>query len=272
MLSVERYGDVERLVMWTRRSAAVGYHVSAYVTRGVVVDTGFPGIGGEFGEWLKKTQPRGVILTHAHEDHGGNVDIVSRLGLPLQMAPATVAELQATRSPRLYRRLTWGRPRQLPSSFTVSDVGEPALTLVYAPGHSADHHVVWDAEQEMIFGGDLFLGVKVRLIAPWENPRVHAASVRAVIALRPKKFFDAHRGLILDPLGILTAKADWMEQKIGEIEQRLAEGWSQPAIARQVLGRETALAYVSGGEYSHLNFVRTVASPRDPAPLQTRPT
>jgi glyoxylase-like metal-dependent hydrolase (beta-lactamase superfamily II) len=272
MLSVERYGDVERLLMWTRRSAAIGYHVSAYVTREVVVDTGFPGIGGEFGQWLETRSPRGVILTHAHEDHGGNVDIVSRLGLPLAMAPATVAELQAMRMPGLYRQITWGRPRRVPPRFTVRDVDEPALSLVHTPGHSADHHIVWDAEREMVFGGDLFLGVKVRALAPWESPRVHAASLRAVIALAPKKFFDAHRGLILDPLGVLSAKADWIDEKVGEIELRLAQGWSPPAIARAVLGRERALRYVSGGEYSYLNFVRAVVSPRDRALLQTPPT
>jgi endoribonuclease LACTB2 len=272
VLSVERYGDnVERLIMWTRRSAAIGYHVSAYRTRGVIVDTGFPGIGGAFGEWLGAARPRGVILTHAHEDHGGNVDIVSRLGIPLAMAPATVAELQAMRMPGLYRQITWGRPRRVPPPFTVGQVDEPALSLVHTPGHSIDHHVVWDAERETVFGGDLFLGVKVRAVAPWENPRAHAASIRAVIALAPKKFFDAHRGLILDPLGLLSAKADWIEEKVGAIELRLAQGWSQRATARAVLGRERALCYVSGGEYSYINFVRTVSSPRDRAPLQTPP-
>jgi ribonuclease/clavin/mitogillin len=246
--------------------------VSAYVTRGVVIDTGFPAVRGEFGAWLQTTKPRGVLVTHAHEDHAGNADVVARLGIPMRMVPATIAELQAPQRIGLYRLLVWGRPRPLAAAFRPGDVDEAALTMVHTPGHSADHHIVWDAEREHLFGGDLFLGVKVRVLAPWEDPRAHAASLRAVIALRPKRLFDAHRGLIMDPIGILTAKADWIEGTVAAIERRLAEGWSRRAIAEEVLGRENSLRYVSAGEYSHRNFVATVASPRDRAPSQTRPT
>jgi glyoxylase-like metal-dependent hydrolase (beta-lactamase superfamily II) len=271
MISVERYGDVERLIMWTRRSAGVGYHASAFVTRGVIIDTGFPAIGGELATWLKEKRPRAVLLTHGHEDHAGNIDVIARLGIPMQMAPSTLAELQGAPRPGLYRRIVWGRPRRLPVDLQPGNVDEPALAVVPTPGHSADHHVVWDAEREHLYGGDLFLGVKVRLIAPWEDPRTHAASLRAVIALRPKRLFDAHRGLVMDPIGALTAKADWIEATIAAIERRLAEGWSYGAIARETLGRERSLRYVSAGEYSHRNFVATVASLRDRAPSQTPP-
>jgi endoribonuclease LACTB2 len=272
MLTVERYGDVERIIMWTRRSMAVGYHVSAFVTRGVVVDTGFPGIASEFERWLRARQPRGALVTHAHEDHAGNVDVVARLGVPVHMAAATVAELRAMRHVGLYRHLTWGRSRPVPASLTSGGFDERALALIPTPGHSVDHHVVWDAERETLFGGDLFLAVKVRMLAPWEDPRVHAASLRAIVALRPKRVFDAHRGLIPEPVAALAAKADWMEQTIGEIERLLAGGWSHAAIARAVLGRETALRYLTWGEYSHEHFVLTVASPRGPAPPQSPPT
>ena len=270
MLTVERYGDIERLIMWTRLSASVGYHVSAFVTRGVMIDTGFPAIGRELATWLESRKPRGVLLTHAHEDHGGNVDVIARLGIPMKIEPATIAELQGVKLPGLYRLLVWGRPRRPPSDFAPFD--EPSLTMVHTPGHSVDHHVVWDPEREHLYGGDLFLGVKVRVIAPWEDPRAHAASLRAVIALRPKRLFDAHRGLIMDPIGALTAKADWIDGTIAAIDRLLNEGWSYRAIADEVLGRERSLRYVSAGEYSHRNFVATVSSPRGRAPSQTRPT
>jgi glyoxylase-like metal-dependent hydrolase (beta-lactamase superfamily II) len=159
----------------------------------------------------------------------------------------------------------------VPDGLEPGDVDEPALVMLHTPGHSADHHVVWDAEREYLFGADLFLGVKVRVLAPWEDPRVHAASLRAAIALRPKRLFDAHRGLIMDPIGALTAKADWIEGTVAAIERRLAEGWSHRAIAREVLGQEGSLRLLTGGEYSRTNFVASVASPRDRGQSQTRP-
>ena len=272
MLTVERYGDVERIIMWTRRSMSVGYHVSAYMARGVIIDTGFPSMARELAAWLGTTKPRGAIVTHAHEDHAGNVDVIARLGIPMRMAPATVAELQGARLPGLYRLLVWGLPRSVPAGLGPGDFDEPALRIVHTPGHSVDHHVVWDAEREHLYGADLFLGVKVRMLAPWEDPKAHAASLRAVIALRPKRLFDAHRGLVMDAIGALTRKADWIEDTVAAIERRLAEGWSYGAVAREVLGKERSLRYASGGEYSYRNFVATVASPRGPAPSRTRPT
>jgi endoribonuclease LACTB2 len=272
MLTVERYGDVERLLMWTRRSASVGYHVSAYVTRGVVIDTGFPAIGRQLAAWLRATRPRGVVLTHAHEDHAGNIDLVEILGLPLCMARSTLAELQAMSRPGVYRLYTWGYPRRLGRAVKPEGINAPGLAMIHTPGHSPDHQVIWDAERETLFSGDLFLGVKMRMLQPTEDPRAHVASLRAVIALRPTRVFDAHRGLLADPIAMLTAKADWMEATIAAIERRLAEGWSHRAVAKEVLGREGALYYMSGGEYSHRNFVLTVASPRGPAPGQTPPT
>ena len=272
MLAVERYGDVERIIMWTRRSSSVGYHVSAFVARGVVIDTGFPAIGREFAAWLQATRPRAVLVTHAHEDHGGNVAAVARLGVPLGVAPATIAELQSVKGLRLYRRYCWGQPRRVPAGLKPGEVDAAELTMVHTPGHSVDHHVVWDAERGHLYGGDLFLGVKVRVLAPWEDPRAHAASIRSILALRPKRLFDAHRGLVMDPIGALTAKADWIEGTVAAIEKRLVEGWSHRAIAREVLGQEPSLRFFSAGEYSHENFVATVASPRDRAPSRTRPT
>jgi hypothetical protein len=70
--------------------------------------------------------------------------------------------------------------------------------------------------------------------------------------------FDAHRGLVPNPVDALLAKANWLDETIGTIEQYHARAWSDRAIARRVLGREDAAYYVSHGAMSKLNFVRAV--------------
>jgi glyoxylase-like metal-dependent hydrolase (beta-lactamase superfamily II) len=136
---------------------------------------------------------------------------------------------------------------------------EPAgLELVATPGHSPDHHVVWDAERGILFAGDLFLGVKVRVARPMEDPRALAASARRAAALRPRVLLDAHRGIVPNAAEALLAKAAWLEETIGAIDERIARGWSDRAITGAVLGREDAVALVSRGDLSRLNFVRAV--------------
>jgi glyoxylase-like metal-dependent hydrolase (beta-lactamase superfamily II) len=130
--------------------------------------------------------------------------------------------------------------------------------MVPAPGHSSDHHVVWDAERRILFGGDLFLGVKVRVAHPEEDPRLLVQTLRRIAALEPARLFDAHRGSIATPAVALRLKADWIEGIITAVDDRIARGWSDRAIRRELLGREPFSSYVSRGEYGKQNFITAI--------------
>ena len=257
MIRLEPYGDVTRLRMSTWRSRSIDYEVSAYFTRRVLVDCGFPDAGGDLGRLLDQLQPVGAIITHAHEDHAGNAGLLARRGIPLDIGALSLSELRAARPIRAYRRYTWGRPRAFTETFAPFDP-EP-LQVLPAPGHSADHRIVWDAERETLFSADLWLGVHVKVMhGHEEDPWQLVTDLRAAAALNPQRMFDAHRGPVRHPARALAAKADWLEQTIGVIAQRVAQGWDDHTIMRTVLGREEMAGYVSRGEYARVNLVRNV--------------
>ncbi|MBC7790255.1 MAG: MBL fold metallo-hydrolase [Anaerolineae bacterium] len=256
MIQLETVGHVVRIAMSTRWSRAFGYSVSAYLTRGVLIDTGFPDVRADLTALLERVKPSGVILTHHHEDHAGNLDSVVRKKLPLSASPLTLAALQPAERAGMYRRIVWGTMQSLRQ---VSPVFEhDTMTLIHTPGHSADHHVVWDADRETLFAADLFLGVKVRVARPGEDPRALARSLRAAAALQPRTMFDAHRGLVENPVSALNAKADWLDGMVAAIDSKIAAGQSDAAITREVLGKEDYVGYFSGGDLSKRNFVRAV--------------
>ena len=234
----------------------MGYSVSAYLVRGVLVDTGFPAAAADLARMLAELRPRGAVVTHAHEDHAGNVELLARRGVPLAIAPATRAAVERAKPIGFYRRFTWGAMPPLRSA--VAPFNPAPFALLPAPGHSPDHHIVWDAERETLFGGDLFLGVKVRVAHHGEDPRLLARTARMAADLRPRRLFDAHRGLVERPTAALRAKADWLEETVGRIDRRIAEGWSDRAIRTDVLGPEEPTGYFSLGDYSRLMFVRAV--------------
>jgi glyoxylase-like metal-dependent hydrolase (beta-lactamase superfamily II) len=256
MLTIERFADVTRLRFTSWRSRSSGYEVSAYLVRGTLVDTGCACMGADLAAWLAATPVAGAVVTHYHEDHAGNAERLAQLGVPLWLFEATRRHLAASGPVRLYRRFTWGAPSPLRSP--VKPYLPAGLEILPTPGHSEDHHVVIDPGTGTVFGGDLYLGVKVRVAHPGENPRQQVASLRLVLARAPARLFDAHRGQVPDAVGALRAKIAWMEDTIGAIDQRIARGWSDRAIRREVLGREAPLGYLSGGEYSTLNLVRAV--------------
>jgi glyoxylase-like metal-dependent hydrolase (beta-lactamase superfamily II) len=255
MLREERHGDVTRLVFESRRSRAFGFDVSTYAVRGALIDTAFGQVGSELGAWIDARHPDGVIVTHHHEDHAGNVELVARRGYPLWIARETLERVQRPVPIRAYRRWCWGAQRPLTSA--VAPFVHAELQVIHTPGHSTDHHVVWDAARETLFGADLFLGVRVRVTHPWprEDVRAEVTALRRVIALRPKRYFDAHRGLVPDPVSQLTAKVHWLEHTIAEVDALIARGWSDAAVVRRVFGGEESWSFLTGFDYSRRNFV-----------------
>lgn len=259
MIELTRFDDVLRIRMWTRRSALVGYDVSAYLVRGILVDTGLRHVREELERALIELHPRGVIVTHWHEDHAGNAPTLAS-GYPMWMSEYTERKLRERQQVKLYRHFTWGRPKALNESLTPLDISP--LRTIATPGHSPDHHVVFDPETATLFSGDLWLGVRVRIVGSSENPYEIIASLDRAIALEPRRMFDAHRGLVENPLQALNAKRTWLLETVREIERRLTAGETERTIVRSVLGGEERTALVSQGEYSRRNLVRAVVRER----------
>ena len=256
MLRVERHGDVTRYEMSSAASRLVGYSASAYAVRGVLVDCGFHSARAAMDTILERERPDGVFITHYHEDHAGNVERVAQRGIAISASEETMAKMRAPAPIRFYRRFTWGSAPPLRSPVTSFE--SDRLVLSAAPGHCSDHHVVWDAAEGTLFGGDLYLGVKVRIAHPGEDPRLLARTLRHIAALGPVRLFDAHRGFVPNPAPLLIAKADWTDETIAAIERRIAAGASDSAIVRELFGGESVPGYFSGGDYSRTNFVRAV--------------
>ena len=252
--------DVLRLRARSWQGQLAGYEVSAYVVRGVMVDTGPPHARSAVLRAVDELAPRGVVITHCHEDHAGNTAELAAMGMPLVMDAACERALRTPEQIGLYRHLVWGTPQPLAAPVRPFD---PApFAVLRLPGHTDDHLVVWDAERRILVGGDLFLGVKVRVAHHGESPRRLVESLRAAAALEPRLLLDAHRGAVYDPVPLLRAKIDWMDETIGEITRLAARGLPEHEITRRVLGREELVGVVSRGEYSKREYVRAVLKDR----------
>ena len=251
------HADVTAFEFFTRRTQVARYSVHVFLVRGALVDTGFNAVRREVARLVDELRPRGAMVTHWHEDHAGNVELLARRGVPLAMSDATEARVRRVDPIAFYRRWTW--ESMSPLRAAVTSFAPDDLALVSAPGHSADHHVVWDPSTRTLFAGDLYLGVKVRVMHPSEDPYRIVESLRMAIALEPARMFCAHRGLVESPVEQLRAKAEWLESTVGEIERRIARGIADDrVIAREVLGREGFTGWISGGEYAHRNIVAAV--------------
>lgn len=241
----------------TRLSRFAGYTSSAFLTDdGLLIDTGIPACGAAFDRMLDATDVRGVLITHHHEDHAGNVERVARRDIPTWIAPATIPLVTTVARLRAYRRLTWTAMPPLTSAMTA--FAATSLEIVPTPGHSADHHVIWQPGTRTLYSGDLFLGVAVRIMHEDEDPWQQIQSLERAAALGPERMFCAHRGLVPDPVTALRAKAQWLRDTIAEVTDAITIGATDSQILARVLGGESLTGRLSGGEYARRNFVRAV--------------
>src|SRR5262249_20551538 len=155
--AIEPLGDVMRWRMQSVAGRVARISVSAYVYRGILIDTGVHRAHRAFDAAVSSTSIRGVVVPHWHEDHAGNVAIVASRRGPMWIAPKTEAILRARPKIQLYRRLVWGRPPALRGEIVPFSSGE--FECIPTPGHCDDHHVVWFPDTRTLFSGDLWLGV-----------------------------------------------------------------------------------------------------------------
>ena len=216
VIRAEQQGDVTCYTLTGWRNRTVKLTVNIYAVRGVLVDSGFPRAARAVAAIIERVRPRGVLITHRHEDHAGNAELVAALSVPLAMPDVTAAAVCDPRPIGFYRRFTWGSP--LPLRSPMAPFKPNDFELRATPGHSDDHHAVWDRETGTLFAADLFLGVRVRVAHANENPRATVRSLRAAMSWAPDRMFDAHRGIVPRPGAALAAKADWMEETIARID------------------------------------------------------
>lgn len=268
MLAPLEHGDVTQLQFSTWKSRASNMQVSAFVCDGVLIDAGIPDVVPELSAWVDAHPIDGAIVTHAHEDHSAAVAALTQRGIGVHCAPLSEALMRADERVGYYRQFCWGPRRTL--TLPLKPFASTRFELRHAPGHSADHHVVWDHETGTVFCGDLFIGVKLRLAHHDEDVRQQIGVLREVASWNPTRMFDAHRGLLDKPVALLNAKADWIEATVAEVEKLAQEGLDEASIRTRVLGPEELTGVISFGAYSRLNFVRnTLTQPHSPARATT---
>lgn len=261
MVEIVRHDGVTQWRFTSLGSRLAGYTVSTFLrSDGVLIDTGPPAARRDFARLLAASGVDGVAVTHHHEDHAGNVELVAARGIPTWLAATTTALVRTVAPIGAYRRVTWSAMPPLRSA--VTPFAPAPLEPIATPGHTADHHVLWDARSRTVFAGDLFLGVAVRIAHHDEDLWASIASLERVAALEPERMFCAHRGLVRDAASALRAKAAWMREMIETITMAVRAGQSDDAIVRSVMGGESLTGWASAGEYSRRSFVRLVRSGR----------
>jgi len=232
--------------------------VNAYLVDGLLIDTGCPATARELVAWCREQYVRQAINTHHHEDHtGGDGALQKALGLPVA-APLQAIPILAD-FPRLqfYRRIVWGQPRDI----VVEPLGDVVETehycfeVVPTPGHSPDHVCLFEREEGWLFSGGLFIHERVRYLRADEDLGVTLASLRQVLALRPRLLICSHAGFVEGACGAIERKIAYWEGLAGQARALRREGLSLREVTVRLLGPETLMTRISRGHLGKINLI-----------------
>ncbi len=259
MLEAETRGPITRLHLARTVFGRPLYTVNAYLVDGLLIDTGPPATGAELVAWCRERDVRQAVNTHHHEDHaGGDGALKSALGLPVAASPGTAAILADYYRLQLYRRIVWGQPRDVRVALLgdVVEIAHHRFEVIPTPGHSPDHVCFFEPMQGWLFGGDLFIHERVRVLRRDEDLWQTVAALRRVLALRPRLLICAHAGFVEDACGAIERKIAYWEGLAEQARALDGDGLSVPHIVERLLGPESLMTRITRGHFSKANLIR----------------
>jgi len=173
------------------------------IYKGVVVDPGSPKMRGSLLRHIRRLPADAIhtiVATHHHEEHSGNLNwLAEKTGAKLYVSPTTAELLAGGLKLPWARRFIIGAPDELRSPFELLKErlpdGGSNLLILPAPGHCADHIILYDPEEKLLIVADAFMGVYFSAPNPDVDSRSWIDSLERMLALDVEILIEGH-GLI----------------------------------------------------------------------------
>lgn len=154
---------------------------------------------------------------------------------------------------------TWWRPNVIALVLCGQAQG---FEVIPTPGHCPDHVCLFERDQRWLFSGDLFIHERVRHLRDDEDARGALASLRRVLALRPRLLICSHAGFVgfsnADACGVMERKIAYWEGVAEQARALRGEGLSLRELTDRLLGPENLMTRITRGHFSKINLIRSL--------------
>jgi glyoxylase-like metal-dependent hydrolase (beta-lactamase superfamily II)/predicted DCC family thiol-disulfide oxidoreductase YuxK len=166
---------------------------------GVAIDPGSSKMRRSLERHLSRSQPRivKVVATHAHEEHIGNLNWLSRLTVaPLYVSRMTAEFLSPFKKLPWVRSAIIGQPPNLEQPYSLLDqtleTASGHLHVIATPGHCDDHIALYDPSEKLLIAGDAFMGSYFATPNPDVDSHKWLASLERLLELDIEILVEGH--------------------------------------------------------------------------------
>jgi glyoxylase-like metal-dependent hydrolase (beta-lactamase superfamily II) len=182
----------------------------------VIVDAGYddPASAQAIVSYLQslgEVAVKGIVLTHHHKDHSpGAKRLVEQLQCPIVCHPFETESIEEQIHP-------YSITSPLEDGDTLQ-VGDVALLILHAPGHTRGHLNLWLEQERLLFTGDNVVGEGTTWIGPPDgNLTDYLSTLRRLQTLDPAIIAPGHGDMIRNP----QEKIQFVIQRRLEREQQI---------------------------------------------------
>jgi glyoxylase-like metal-dependent hydrolase (beta-lactamase superfamily II)/predicted DCC family thiol-disulfide oxidoreductase YuxK len=267
---------------------------------GIAIDPGSPKMRRSLARHLREAKPRitKVVATHAHEEHVGNLNWLSKAaGASLYVTEMTAQFLTPFKKLPWVRATIIGQPPNLKQPYHLLgetvDADSGYLQVIPTPGHCDDHVVLYDPKEKVLLAGDAFMGSYFATPNPDVDSRKWLTSLERLTELDIEILVEGHGhihtlradipdfpGVVIrrDPKIALAEKLAYLRWLREQIEAGFQEGlpvrvveascfpWGN-RISWENCATDECIRLLSFGHFSRTELVRSfVRTGGDPLP------
>ncbi|MFZ0448197.1 MAG: MBL fold metallo-hydrolase [Desulfatiglandaceae bacterium] len=272
MIQVDEIGPVRKFHLAQILLGRGRYFTACYWVDGVMVDTGCAHTVRELIHALEGLRVEVVLNTHSHEDHiAANAELQRLHGATVLAHPLALPVLAAPREKqplRPYQRVMWGYPEPSLGSplGKTAEHNDLRFQVIPTPGHSRDHVCFFETNHGWLFTGDAFIGGKDRALRADYDIWKIMASLRLIANLDPACIFSGSGSVKKDPKREILDKIAYLEDTADCVWDLHRKGQSYRMIRKKLFGPETTLFYITLGNFSGINLVRSFIEDRPQIP------
>lgn len=254
-------------VKWIRGgSSPIGkpnLYVNVYFVDGLLIDTGQSRMKKAIKAYVSDLQLEQIFISHHHEDHTGNLDMIRSMQTLKAWGSAKCAEImKAPPSLSIPQKIFWG-PRK-PTHIDVLqgntlDTNNHSFEVIPIHGHAADMIGLYDRQRGWFFSADLFVNHYIAYFLDNESMADQITSIRGVLDLDFDIMFCAHNPQFENPKHKLKQKLQFLEDFYGKVAAKYHKGMNAAEIMKALgMKEQQTIKRLSQGKLSKINMVRAV--------------